>query len=156
LDPSGKITLAEATSRLMQLCSREEKCKADCLEKLRQWGIFHEEANGIVLLLEKERFINDSRFAGIFARDKFRFNHWGKIRIRYLLQQKGVSDEIITEAIDSIDQDEYTAMIRKVLAEKTRTIKGKNEWDTRAKLLRFAQSKGFEYDLTNSILKEKE
>jgi regulatory protein len=146
--------MADATRRLMLLCSREEKCRADCFDKLNHWGISGKEAEYIIQYLEKERFIDDKRFSGIFARDKFRFNQWGRIRIRYMLHQKGISDDIISEALRSIDPDEYLTMIRKLLAEKARKINGKNEWEIRSKLLRYLQSKGFEYELALSVLKE--
>ena len=56
---------------------------------------------------------------------------------------KKIDDKIIQKYLLQIDEDEYKAMLRHLIAEKKRTIKGGNEYQIQGKLIRFALSRGF-------------
>ena len=106
----------------------------------------------ILQQLESEKFIDESRFASSFARDKFRFNKWGKIKISYAMKQKHLPENIINEALDSISEDEYREVLTEELQKKRKSVKGKNAWDIRNKLTRFAQQRGFEFDIIQKTI----
>ena len=84
------LTPPEALHRSAALCSSSEHCIADIREKLSRWGIGEPDARTIVERLVQERFIDEGRYAIAFAKDKFRFSGWGRIKIRYALQQKRI------------------------------------------------------------------
>ncbi|HAN76897.1 MAG TPA: RecX family transcriptional regulator, partial [Bacteroidales bacterium] len=44
-----------------------------------------DEISGIVEKLRAENYLNEARYAASFARDKFRFNKWGKNKIAFEL-----------------------------------------------------------------------
>ena len=56
---------------------------------------------------------------------------------------KKIDDKIIQKYLLQIDEDEYKAMLRHIIAEKKRTIKGGNDYQIQGKLIRFALSRGF-------------
>ena len=84
------LTPPEALHRAAALCSSSEHCITDIREKLSRWGIGELDARTIVERLVQERFIDEERYAIAFAKDKFRFSGWGRIKIRYALQQKRI------------------------------------------------------------------
>ncbi len=146
----------EALKYAMDLCSRQERCRSEIHEKLESRQISPAEINRILVTLEKENFIDEARYAGSFARDKLRFNRWGKIKIRYMLEGKKLPQTIIDAALDDIDPEYYTGILREELRKKRRTIKGSNAFELRGKLFRFARQRGFEperiYPLLDEIL----
>ena len=53
---------------------------------------------------------------------------------------------------DLIDDEEYTKMLDEIVGKKRKTIKNGTDYEIRAKLLRHALSRGFEYNLVASKL----
>ena len=137
----------EALARLMQLCSRQEKCRYDLRQKLQQWGIENDAADAILSKLEMDNFLNEERYASAYARDKVRFNKWGRLKIRYQLRTKGISSVNIDKALTQFDEKEYRNLIQNELLSKAKKVKAQNDWERRGKLMKFAQSRGYEPDM---------
>ncbi len=150
------MTYAQALSRLTALCSRAEHCTADILDKLRRWGLTEKEQAALVAHLTEEQYIDDSRYARLFAQEKLRFNHWGKQKIRQALAVKQIAADTIAAALNALDDDEYAAILRDVLRQKSRQIKADNSRERRQKLVRHALSRGFAYDSICACLNDKE
>jgi regulatory protein len=145
-----------ALSRSMSLCSGREYCCDDIRNKLYQWGISESESDEIIKSLIKENFINELRFASAFVKDKFRYNKWGRIKIGIHLKAKNISSDIIKSALSEIDPEIYTGTLKGIITAHRRTVKAKNQYDLKAKILRHALSKGFESSLVYEILNESE
>lgn len=143
-----------ALSKAMAQCSRRELCCEDIRNKLLSWGIGNNDAGRIIEILQNENFINESRYAAAFVRDKFKYNKWGKVKIIAHLKGKKIASDIIGEAIDSIDHDQYVNLLRGLIENHKKTVRSKNQYDLKAKLLRFGLSKGFESSLLYDILNE--
>jgi len=141
-----------ALSKAMHLCSLREYCIEDIRAKLQSWKISESDSDKVIAILEKENFINEKRYAEAFVKDKFKYNKWGKIKIRANLKLKKIPGEVITLVLSSIDQDLYRKTIEELLNGHRRSIKAKNQYDLKGKLLRYGLSKGFESDLLYDIL----
>jgi regulatory protein len=136
----------------MKLCSRQERCKADLRQKLFQWKISDEIASKIIRQLEADNFISEERFATAFAKDKIRFNKWGKNKVRYHLKMKDISEANISRALSNIDDSEYNAMIQKEVLVKNLKTKADSDWQRKGKIMHFAQSRGYETEIVMNIL----
>jgi regulatory protein len=143
-----------ALSKAMAQCSRQELCCEDTRNKLLAWGIGNNDAGKIIEILQEENFINESRYAAAFVKDKFKYNKWGKVKINAHLKSKKIAADIISDALDSIDHDQYVEILRGLIENHKKTIKAKNQYDLKAKLLRYGLSKGFESSLLYDILNE--
>ena len=142
----------EALNYSMNLCSKQERCKHDIRGKLKKYGLKETDIERVLTALKEEKFIDESRFASMFAHDKLRLNKWGRIKIRYMLYHKQISGEIIDEALQKMDQDEYEEILRQELTKKKTSIRSGSPWDIRNKLFGFARQRGFEPDLIKSVL----
>ena len=151
----GNESNKAALKRAMTLCSRSEKCISDIMSKLSDWGISdHAEMQKIIQELINEKFIDESRYAKFYALDKHKFNNWGKIKIRMMLISRGISTSNTDMALREIDMETYRSNLLQTMKSKRSTIKAKNQFDIKAKLFRFAQSKGYEADLIYKTLDE--
>lgn len=146
------LNYQEAISKAAALCSKSEKCSGDVRKKLLSWGISPEETEKAISWLQNEKFLDDSRFAGFFARDKFRFNGWGKIKIRYALRQKNMERSVIEEAIAALDEKEYRQYLKEMIRAKAGKINTGANYEKKAKLVRYAQGRGFEPELIFSTI----
>ncbi len=138
---------SEAFYRAAALCSRAEKCSADILTKLNRWGVDEMDADVVLQQLIEEKYVDDERFARSFVRDKFRFNKWGKIKIAYQLHGKRINSNTIEAAMNEIGDETYKNTLIELITEKNKSVKVANPYDRKAKLIRFAQARGFEMDL---------
>ena len=98
-------------------------------------------------------FINEKRFCKAFVRDKFHLNKWGKIKISMALREKGLSNDLITAALKVIDEGEYEELLASLLKSKQNTIKYEFEYEKQGKLYQFAQSRGFENQVIERVLR---
>ncbi len=147
-------TYGQALSKAMALCSKSEKCVSDIQQKLNDWGVEPADAQKIIKTLIAEKFIDEERYVRFFVRDKFVFNQWGKVKIAFMLKSKKVPAALVGEALRGIDDEAYLDLLVKLLEDKSKKTKFVNEYDRKGKLVRFAQSRGFEFDTIEKALAE--
>ena len=131
----------------MAICSKSEKCISDIQKKLQQWEIDEVSAQKIIDCLIAEKFIDEQRYAEFYVRDKFRFNGWGKAKIIFMLKGKFIPSIAIKKAIAQISDDDYFNACCKLVEQKSKSVKAENNYEYKMKLIKFAQSRGFEYDV---------
>ena len=149
---SEKALFKIALEKAMAQCSRREYCSDDIRNKLSLWGVDNDDIGKILRILISDNFINEPRYATAFVRDKFKYNKWGKVKISAHLRGKKVPQDIISSALESIDNDLYIKLLRELIEAHRKSVKAKNQYDLKAKLLRYGLSKGFESNLLYDIL----
>jgi len=142
----------EALIKSQAICSRHEQCRQDILFKLSNWDVSETDSEQILEILEQEGFIDHSRYATSFANDKLKFNRWGKIKIRWMLRQKEIPEEIIDSTLSLIDENEYTATLTAELRKKMKSLKSQDIRAQKGKLMQFAIQRGFEYEIFYKVI----
>ncbi|MFY9152966.1 MAG: regulatory protein RecX [Prolixibacteraceae bacterium] len=143
-----------AFQKAAYLCSKSEKCTSEIQEKLKLWELSEDDAEQVIEKLKAEKYIDDERFARAYVKDKFRFNHWGKQKIAHMLRTKNIATEIQELAFEKIEAEDYSDQLRKLLTNKLKSTKGKDKYDLRNKLMRFAMGRGFESGEIYTVFKE--
>jgi regulatory protein len=151
---SENLLYTTALNKAMALCARREYCISDIRARLADWGAGDKESDKIIGLLIRERFINEERYATGFVKDKFNYNRWGKIKIGSHLRAKKIPEELILKALDSIGDDNYKKVLGDLIAAHRRSVKARNSYELKAKLLRYGLSKGFESSLLYELLND--
>lgn len=136
-------TEQEAYQKLAARCAVSEYCCQDMERKMKGWGMDEVEVEKVVARLVKERFVDEERFAKAFARDKFRYNHWGRVRIELELKRRRIGQRLIEAALEEIDAEDNLEALREMMEKKRLSVKGRNEYEIRGKLIRFALGRGF-------------
>lgn len=130
----------------MYYCSKSEKCISELRQKLYDWKSNPDDHDKIIQELLKQNFIDEERYANYYVNDKFRFNKWGRIKIKMHLYQKRIPEDYIQQALNQISEDEYIKMLKNVINQKRKQVKEKDPYTLKNKLIRHASSKGFEAD----------
>ncbi len=136
-----------ALSSMQRVCSAREYCEHDIRLKLKRFELSVQEVDKIILKLKGDDFLNEERFALAFVRDKSRLNGWGGRKIAFALKNRKVTEEAISYAFSQLDIDSERNTLLRILETKARSLKADDERNNRKyKLIRFALSRGFEYD----------
>ena len=147
-DPDPKKLL----ERYERQCARMEYCSSDIRRKaLKALGGDADAAEKIVASLVKDGFVDDRRYAGAFVREKSALQGWGEAKLRFMLAGKGISRDVIADALTEIDAEKASARLEKLLQAKARTLEGDPAF--RLKLLKFGLSRGYSYDDVDRLVR---
>lgn len=142
----------DAYLTLAALCAQAEHCQYEMLEKMRRWELPEEEQARVMQRLVSERYVDDERYARAFVKDKVRYNKWGRRKVEQALWQKHIDDDIRQRVLDEVDDEEYLDVLRPLLKQKRRSTKAASDYELNKKLVRFALSRGFTYDIIRQCL----
>lgn len=145
-------TPEQALAALMRLCARAEKSTGDAMRLLRTWNVEQAARPEIVARLVEQRFIDDVRFAEAFVREKVRLSGWGAYKIRTALRGKGITAEVIEQALSQFGRDDMTARLTEQLQRKTRILKTSTLYELKTKLLRYGLSLGYDFEAVKDVL----
>lgn len=134
-------------------CARQEMCSADVRRKaLRSFEGDADRADALVRSLVENGYVDDARYAASFAREKSRLTGWGPVKITFQLRGKGISEEVIRQALQDVDVQEASGKLQALLAAKYKSVQG--EPDARLRLIRFALGRGYEWNAVSEALKD--
>ena len=145
-------TEQEAYLTLASLCAQAEHCQYEMLEKMRRWELSEEAQARVMARLVKERYVDDERYAQAFVKDKIRYNKWGRRKVEQALWQKHIDEGIRQQVLSEIDDEEYLNVLRPLLKQKRKSTKAADEYDMTLKLVRFAMSRGFTFDIIRQCM----
>lgn len=134
-----------ARLRMASLCARTEQCEYDIRMKLSRILPDSQACQRVISFLKDNRFIDNERFAGAFARDKIRFSGWGPTKVRAALRLKRIDNDLISQAIASVGDEEKTETLLRIATTKAKRL-DLELYDDRMKLMRFLAGRGFSAD----------
>lgn len=147
------ITKEQALQKAKQYCAYQERCHGEIKEKLVRFGLHKREIDEVITQLIEEEYLNEERFAIAFAGGKFRIKNWGRIKIKYELKQKSVSDYCIKKALMAISETDYLKTFQKIFTAKANMLKHeKNIFLKKRKIQDHLLQKGFELDMIKKSL----
>jgi regulatory protein len=148
-----KLTKEQAIPKIKYYCGYQERCQAEVKEKLYSMGLWKNDVEEIVSQLIVENYLNEERFARLFAGGKFRIKKWGRVKIKWELKQKKLSEYCIRQAMKEINDDAYRETLKKLADEKWKMMKTeKNSFIKNSKLQDYLVKKGYEYDLIKTVM----
>jgi regulatory protein len=150
-----RLTPNQALQNIKQFCAYQERSHSEVKERLYSFDLNSSEVDTIISELIQEDYLNEERFARAFARGKFRMKQWGRIKIKYELKQRRVSEYCIRKGLTEIDDDEYEKTLNNLVEQKSKTLKSeKNIFVKKRKLLDYLLQKGFERDVVLIAINE--
>lgn len=149
-----QITKEQALQKLKHYCAYQERCHSEVKEKLYNLGAWKKDHDEIIATLIEENYLNEERFAVAFAGGKFRIKQWGRVRIKYELKQKQVSEYSIKKAMKQIDEEEYLSLLNKLAKEKYVALKNEQYLIRKKKTMDYLAAKGFEADLVRKVVEK--
>jgi regulatory protein len=86
--------------------NRRESTEVEMRARLERAGIDPPDAEQAVAILTEQGYLDDARFARLFAQDKRELEQWGGDRIRQALLARGVPPELVEDALSAAEAGE--------------------------------------------------
>ncbi len=133
--------------KIANYCVYQERTHKEVLQKLADLQVFGDEADEFTAWLVVENYLNEERFAKVFASSKFRLKKWGRRKIAFELKNKGLSPNGIKIGMAEIQDNDYTETIKELIQKKQTELKKQtNPLIIKQKVLNYLLSKGFTSD----------
>lgn len=148
-----QISKEQAFQKIKHFCAYQERSHKQVKEKLYSFGLRKNDVEVLLSQLIEENILNEERFANAFVRGKFKMNKWGRVKIKYQLQQKQVGIYNIKNALQQINDAEYFSLLQKLALAKWKKLKSEQHIIRHAKTQHYLLQKGFEPALVNIAIK---
>ncbi len=135
----------EILKRLEYFCAYQERCEFDVLEKIKKLGLQNpEKTEMLIKRLQKDGFLDQTRFVNSYITGKVSIKKWGVNKIRAGLVQKRIDPVIIARGIMEIDADLYQENLQVLFEKKILALKDyKTDYQQKSKVIRFLSGKGY-------------
>jgi len=148
----GKISNEKALQKLKHYCGYQERSHKEVKQKLYALGLFKKDVEELITRLIEEGYLNEERFSIQFASGKLKIKGWGRQKIKYALQQKGISAFCIIKALNALDHSEYQKIFETLALKKWKALSAeKNNFVKKSKWQQYLLQRGFEYALFKSF-----
>lgn len=149
------IGAEKALQKIKHFCSYQERTHQEVKDKLYTYGLYKEDVEMLLSQMIEEGYLNEERYAIAFAGGRFRIKNWGRVKIRYELKQRRISEYCIKKGIASIDEKDYMKMLEKLFEAKKATLRSeKNIFIKKQKIQSFLMQRGFEPQLISVLLQK--
>jgi regulatory protein len=148
------VTYTEAMQKMANYCAYQERCHLEVDQKLTEFKLIPEAREKILLYLLNEDFLNETRFAQSFSRGKFKFKHWGRLRIIKELKMRKISEFNIKKGLQEISDTDYTTSFENYSNKKWERLKNEPLDKAKQKFINYFQYRGWENQLIFDKLKE--
>ena len=156
MNSKSTSSVTEVIQKLESYCSYQERCHAEVQEKLRGFAISATDKERVIVHLIDTNFLNEERFACLFAISKFHQKKWGKIRIKNELKARRISDYLVTKGLKEIPMEEYEATFETLSEKHWETLPERDSSKKRKKFCDYLLRKGWESDTVYAKLKQLE
>jgi regulatory protein len=148
----GSIALEHALGLAYAYLNRRERTRHELREHLLARDVQPEVAEQALAELARNGYVDDRRFARLFAEDRSELDQWGSERIRRALVNRGISadvaDEVLAESAGSDELDRAVVLLER------RFPGGLVNRREAERALGVLVRRGFEYDLATDALNE--
>ncbi|MCS6823998.1 MAG: RecX family transcriptional regulator [Cytophagaceae bacterium] len=148
-----RYTQKEALLKIRRYCAYQERCSFEVRNKLYEYGLNKDTVEQIIITLIADNFIDEERFARVYAGGKFRMKKWGRRKIEAALLQKEIPRQCIEMALKEIDEKEYIATLQSLANKKINSYRKGDATLTKKKVTSYLLNKGYEYEYVEQVLK---
>ncbi|MBP1991262.1 regulatory protein RecX [Paenibacillus eucommiae] len=139
-------------SKAVELIGRRPHSIQEIERKLKEKGYEEDTISFTIDTLKQQNYMNDKEFAKILTENRISGQRKGRNYIRQELQQKGVDQEFIRDALDDINvEEEWNSALK--LGEKKWSVTSGTKQDRRRKTVSFLLRRGFVGSLVTKVMK---
>jgi regulatory protein len=139
----GRGVVESAYGRALNYLAYRPRSRAEVIIYLEKRNLLENQIRDVVSRLERAGLVDDRAFAAFWVENRERFRPKGLRALRYELRSKGISDDLIKEALSSIDAEEgaYRAAGRKA-----QQVSHLDQQTFHRKLVEYLARRGFGYE----------
>jgi regulatory protein len=138
-----------ALQRALNYLSYRPRSEKEVRQNLKKHDTHPGVIDEIIDRLKRGGLVNDSSFAELWVENRSEFRPRGARMLRSELWQKGISDEVISETLDDLDE---TSLALKAARKKARRYRDLEREEFRKKLFGFLARRGFHYGIIAEVV----
>ena len=135
---------AQLIKKARNYCVYRERCHREVLCKLLEWGASPELSEEGLSDLITSRYVNEERYAQIYANSKFRKKKRGKVQIKLGLPKRNIRAYCISKGMEEIEEDDYLKTLQFLVERKNEEYISEDQAFPNKKIARYCVHKGFE------------
>jgi regulatory protein len=106
-----------AANAALQYLNRRDRTVSETWRRLAHGGFDAAAIEAAISRLLEDGFLDDARYARLYAEDRRNLDHWGTTRIRRALLERGVDRELVERTLSShgvdAELDQAVALLRR-------------------------------------------
>lgn len=138
----------DAYNQALDYLAYRPRSRAEMTAYLRRRGLADDRIQEVIGRLERAGLLDDRAFAQFWVENRERFRPRGARALRYELQNKGVSNEIIEQALESVD---LWASAYRSASKKAPQLAHLERSTFVHKLIDYLARRGFDYDIAQEV-----
>lgn len=139
----------KAALRLLGFRPRSE---SELRRRLAQKQLPREAVETVVDQLKKERWVDDEKFARLYALSRMQSGSFGKGRVRRELTQRGLTGALVERGMTAIADIDETAVARGLVEKRLATMRGLSADAKKRRLHGFLLRRGFSVQVVFKVL----
>lgn len=148
--------LKQVYQKAASFCAYQERTHEEVRKKLDKLFVLDDDIEIIITQLIEDKYLNEHRYAQIYAGGKFRIKKWGKTRILFELKRKNLSEYSIRSAMKEINETDYKETLQRLAEKKLESLASKesNKLILKKKLATYLIQKGYEPELVWEMVEQ--
>ncbi|MBN1976596.1 MAG: RecX family transcriptional regulator [Anaerolineae bacterium] len=146
-----KDEIERAYERALNFLSYRPRSEAEARRNLRGKNLEEDVIEAVIERLTRAGLLNDREFARYWVENRMQFKPRGSRALRQELWEKGVPDAVITEAIESVNEEDIA---RRVAEDGARRMAHLQPDDFCRKLNAYLARRGFSYAVIKPLVEE--
>lgn len=143
-------------SYLLNLLSRRDHSVGELMLKAGKKGFNRSSIEQIINDLKDSNYLNDQKFAEMYALEKARLNKWGPQKIKSELYKKGIKSAYIESALKKLNEslDQRQICVDLVSKRKKSFLREKDSFKRKQKIFAYLSRKGYSTQTIISATKD--
>jgi regulatory protein len=138
-------TYEVAHQQALRFISYRQRSIAEVRRNLEEHKFLEEVIQHTLERLQRNSLVDDNRFARVWVENRSEFRPRSRKALQFELRRRGVEDETIAEAVESVDDE---SMAYQAALKYSRKLTKLDDWQSfRQKLSAFLGRRGFNYDV---------
>ena len=133
-----------AYHRALDYLSYRPRSRAEVTTYLEKRDLAEQQIEEVLERLERAGLLDDEAFAQYWVENRERFRPKGLRALRYELRLKGISNEIIEQALASVD---VSASAYRSAGKKARQVEHLDQREFQQKIVEYLARRGFDYEV---------
>lgn len=148
----GVEAIEAAREVALRQLDRRSRSRAELRNSITSRGFSEQIADEVIDRLERVGLVNDTEFAAMFVRERFRTS--GKVGQALIvdLQRKGLAQEDIDRALAQVDADDHYQRARELVDGKKRSLRGMDRDKAYRRLTSMLARKGYSPSVMHRVV----
>jgi len=147
-------TVRRARQVALNLLSFRPRTRNELSRRLILKGYPEDVTDEVLAALAGAGLVNDEQFTKDWVADRLQSKPMGSVRIAWELRQKGVAQEVVQQALESIDSETEYELALGLARKRLQRLGVEASDEERRRLASFLRRRGFSWDVTNRVIDE--